>query len=71
MCNPDKHPALKDHPGYESDCNLTMTVIARTGSTHDGYACTWTGGHCVPGDQCATRREADAEMEQSMAQIRF
>ncbi|MDU8350708.1 hypothetical protein RYA05_02250 [Pseudomonas syringae pv. actinidiae] len=71
MCNPKTNPALKNHPGYGSDCNLTMTVIARSGSSHDGYACTWTGGHCNPGDQCATRREEDAKMEAGIEDIRF
>lgn len=37
------------HPGWDADgCPLRITVTARTLLTSDGFACSATGGHCLP-----------------------
>ena len=48
----------EDHPGHSAlGCELQITVNrAPCGSSSNGYACSATGGHCVPGDDCAARR---------------
>lgn len=52
-----------DHPGVLAvGCPLRITVTARrTDGGRGGYACSCTGGHCLPGDQCADRRAAEKE----------
>lgn len=52
-----------DHPGVLAvGCPLRITVTARrTDGGRGGYACSYTGGHCLPGDQCADRRAEAAE----------
>ncbi|WP_455233503.1 hypothetical protein [Geopseudomonas aromaticivorans] len=54
----------EDHPGHSAlGCELQITVNrAPCSSSSNGYACSATGGHCMPGDNCAARRgEAVAE----------
>lgn len=50
----------QDHPGVVAiGCPLRIIVTARrTDGGRGGYACSYTGGHCLPGDQCASRRSA-------------
>jgi hypothetical protein len=45
---------FEDHPGFSaSGCPVQMTITAhRYGSSHNGYACSWTGGHCLPKASC-------------------
>ena len=43
------------HPGHDAiDCEERITVNAHPmGTSHNGYACGATGGHCLPGtDKC-------------------
>ena len=44
----------KNHPGYSaSACPVRITISAHTyGSSSNGYACSWTGGHCIPKASC-------------------
>lgn len=51
---PEQHP---NHPGHSAaDCILRLTVTGnRTDGASGGYACTYTGGHCAPGADCAAR----------------
>lgn len=43
------------HPGYGADCPLQEIVNAHPlGTSSNGYRCGWTGGHCLPGDACAS-----------------
>lgn len=53
-------PHHNDHPGFLApSCPLRITVAAhRTDGGRGGYACSYTGGHCLPGDQCQDRRAA-------------
>jgi hypothetical protein len=45
---------FEDHPGFSANgCPVQMTIVAhRYGSSHNGYACSWTGGHCLPKASC-------------------
>ena len=48
------------HPGFNAgDCHLRITVSGRrTDGGMGGYACSLTGGHCLPASYCGDRREA-------------
>lgn len=49
------------HPGFgEESCELRLTVTpARGGSTSShGFACRYTGGHCLPCERCPDRRKS-------------
>ena len=48
------HPHAPNHPGFDApDCPLRRMVIAAPyGTSHDGYGCDWTGGHCLPSVKC-------------------
>lgn len=55
---------FEDHAGHAAaDCPLRETVTADPmGSSHNGYRCFMTGGHCRPGEQCdRLRKQAVAE----------
>lgn len=54
--------AFETHPGVTaSECSLREAVKARPYSTTaDGFRCAHTGGHCLPADYCARRREMSA-----------
>lgn len=43
-----------NHPGYEAaDCPERIKITAvRTGMSSNGYACSCTGGHCIPSESC-------------------
>lgn len=47
----------ENHPGHsEKDCPLRMKIdAAHNGTSHNGYACSWTGGHCRKSDACDSR----------------
>jgi hypothetical protein len=50
------HP---NHPGDGVNCEIRVAVSERrTDGAGGGYACAWTGGHCVPGWMCEERRAA-------------
>lgn len=62
------HPAnlrehAPSHPGFDApDCYLRYTVVAAAyGTSHDGYGCRYTGGHCLPGENCARLGKLFAE----------
>lgn len=49
-----------DHPGFDAQgCHLQYTVTRRGvwGGVMGGFGCEVTGGHCLPGEHCANRRE--------------
>lgn len=55
--NPYSH-----HPGFSAtQCEHRMTVTARGIATSSGFACLWTGGHCIPGSvtPCQTTLRKD------------
>lgn len=55
----------EDHPGHDAaDCPLRITINAVQTTTSNGYACRWTGGHCLPGADCGDRVEAQTEIDQ-------
>ena len=58
--NNDILPQHADHPGWDADgCQLRMTVTPRNGGVvGHGFACDWTGGHCLPSAACETYRKA-------------
>lgn len=38
------------HPGFTASwCVERITITARSARTMNGYACSLTGGHCLPG----------------------
>jgi hypothetical protein len=47
-------PEHASHPGWTADgCPLRITVTPRNGGvTSHGFACEWTGGHCLPNASC-------------------
>lgn len=47
----------EDHPGHsQSGCPLRMKINAHPmGTSHNGYACSHTGGHCRKSDDCESR----------------
>ncbi|QIG71234.1 hypothetical protein EVB32_127 [Rhizobium phage RHph_TM39] len=49
----------KNHPGVTaSECPARITVNAQPSSNHgSGYACSVTGGHCIPSSDCDARRK--------------
>jgi hypothetical protein len=76
QCLPDPGDLLPgsskftDHPGYEaSACELREVVVAQTYATNNGFRCAATGGHCVPGNVCSTRRATQAERDRLHAQL--
>jgi hypothetical protein len=48
----------ENHPGAEvSDCVCRIQIDAHLqGSSSNGYACSITGGHCIPDRHCDNRR---------------
>jgi hypothetical protein len=50
-----------NHPGATArSCGLRINVTGnRSDGAVGGYACSWSGGHCLPSDDCDQRR-ADA-----------
>jgi hypothetical protein len=56
---------LERHPGSSAhSCPLRVRVTAQSSSEHSsGYACGFTGGHCIPGDYCARRCDEIACLE--------
>ena len=51
------------HPGFDAqECILQYTVTpAQYSSSHHGFGCHWTGGHCLPGDACKHRVKNEQE----------
>lgn len=52
------------HPGVVAvGCPLRITVSSRrTDGGTGGYACSATGAHCLPGDQCDGLRQQQERM---------
>lgn len=48
-----------NHPGFDAQgCHLQYTVTPAYYSTsHHGFGCEMTGGHCLPGEHCDKLRE--------------
>lgn len=45
------------HPGFaETACPCRMTITPITRASSHGFACWYTGGHCIPGEFCGERR---------------
>jgi len=54
--------AFSNHPGYDaSGCTLRETVVAASYASNNGFRCYMTGGHCVPGEHCESRRQRAAK----------
>lgn len=52
----ERHEDPEDCAEMEATCPLREHVKAHSmGTSHDGYRCNATGGHCVSGDHCAKR----------------
>ena len=51
------------HPGFDAQgCIAQYTVTpAMYSSSHHGFGCSVTGGHCLPGEQCSKRVESHKE----------
>ena len=61
-----------DHPGFDAqDCPLSIVVTRRGpyGGVQGGFACSMTGGHCLPCDQCESRRQRASEIEAREAEF--
>jgi hypothetical protein len=58
--NHEISPAHANHPGWDADgCPLRLTVTPKWSvPAAPGFACSWTGGHCLPGERCDARRES-------------
>lgn len=76
------HNPYADHPGFGADgCGLRITITPRDSwgrQAGGGFACSMTGGHCLPSEQCAQWRAEAAEqdrvqalLEQARAEGRF
>ena len=73
MIHPEKGNHA-NHPGHDNcACHLRITVNASLyGTSHNGYACSATGGHCVKSESCAQRVAEDkAYQEENKDLIAF
>ena len=65
-------PTASLHPGWDApNCELRITVGNPT-TNHQGFACDWTGGHCLPNKEtCPSRRAEKAafDIEQAKWQV--
>lgn len=70
MVHPEKGNHA-DHPGHENKlCELRITVnAARYGTSHNGYACSHTGGHCRASEHCAARVKDHEDEKERNAHI--
>ena len=50
---------MMNHPGLNAtDCPARITVTPHNGAAHSGgYACSVTGGHCLPSTKCDELRD--------------
>lgn len=56
-----------NHPGHSArSCDLSIVVNNRNMSMN-GYACGFTGGHCVPNEHCSERLKIDKEEKAKLA----
>lgn len=56
-----------NHPGHNArSCDLSITVNNQHHSMN-GYACSYTGGHCTPNEHCSTRLKNDKEEKAKLA----
>lgn len=64
-------PLNQNHPGIDAgDCELRITISGRrTDGGAGGFACSFSGGHCLPGSDCDRRRAEEANMKASMPVI--
>jgi len=64
MIHPEKG-LHANHPGHSQvGCPLQLQINAhRMGTSSNGYACSWTGGHCMKNDECAERVSQHKEEE--------
>lgn len=70
MIHPEKGNHA-NHPGHDNHgCPLRLQINAAPyGTSHNGYACSHTGGHCRASDACAKRveqHESEAEFRAQM-----
>jgi hypothetical protein len=49
-----------DHPGHlNGSCPLRHTInVHPYGTSHNGYGCLHTGGHCIKSEDCKERVES-------------
>jgi hypothetical protein len=59
---------FKSHPGFDApECELREIVVAKTSVTNNGFRCHMTGGHCLPGEHCDSRRQRHALEREEVA----
>ena len=57
-----------NHPGHSArSCDLSITVDNRSNMSMNGYACSFTGGHCTPNEHCSERLKIDKEEKAKLA----
>ncbi len=50
---------FENHPGHDTECHLKIRITAKpNGTSQNGFACSWTGGHCLPCEKCDSFRLA-------------
>lgn len=48
--------SYENHPGFGTDCPCQIRINPHpTGMSSRGFACCYTGGHCLPSDECDGR----------------
>lgn len=64
-------PDHPNHPGFAAPtCPMRLTITAKpTTLGLNGYACSVTGGHCLPGQACDSLREEGARKARLKAEI--
>ena len=68
----DGHNPYAEHPGFDAQgCGLQYTVTHRgaLGGMKGGFGCEMTGGHCLPSEHCAKRREDAARQDTFVAML--
>lgn len=54
----DPHNSYTNHPGVDAtDCEIRH-VVSNELFSMNGYACLYTGGHCIPDEHCKKRQES-------------
>lgn len=68
MIHPEKG-LHSNHPGHDnSGCHLRLQINAALyGTSRNGYACSYTGGHCIKTEACAGRVAEDKQHQEKFA----
>ncbi len=56
--------SYENHPGFDASiCVNRITVTAAASSTSaNGYACSLSGGHCLPSEDCGHEKKVECEL---------